>query len=81
MKKHLIITCLAAAALTGCAHLSAQDQGTLDAASQAAQEARQQSVQAAEDARAARADADRAARAAQAASDRADRIFQQGQNK
>ena len=81
MKKSLVLATIALLSLSACAPQNDNDRAAIQAAAEAAQEAKQQAAQAAEEARAARADADKAAKAAQAASDKADRIFRQGQNK
>lgn len=75
MKKSILFSVIAIAALSGCdQQLSENDRALITSANQNAQEAKQISSQALEEARAARADANKSA-------EKADRIFRQGQNK
>jgi hypothetical protein len=81
MKRVALISMAMLMILSACTQPVPEDQSTVRAANEAAQQAKEEAAAAARDARSAREEASRAAAAAQAASDRADRIFRQGQNK
>jgi uncharacterized lipoprotein YajG len=88
MRKYFLVPVIAAAALAGCSQLSVEDRSLINSATEAAQEARLQSMeaseqakQATEEARLAREEAARAAAEAKAASEKVDRIFQTGSGK
>jgi hypothetical protein len=81
MKRVSLMSMVVLVMLSACAQPLPEDQSTLRAANEAAQQAKEEAAAAARDARSAREEAARAAADAKAASDRADRIFRQGQNK
>ena len=81
MKKNLWISFIALAMVAGCTQLNDKDRAAIDAAYQAASEAKQQSLEAAREAREAAAAANKAAREAELAGTKADKIFREGQNK
>lgn len=79
--RNLTLSVLLLAAVGACTTLSDQDRATLSAASQNAEQAKQQSAQALAASQAAQASAAQAAADAKAANEKADRMFQRSLRK